>query len=566
MSNSRRSIRNVVAAAVVAAAGVVPVISASVPVDAVSAGVVISQVYGGGGNSGAPLTNDFVELFNRGTSTVDLSGWSVQYASATGTGNFGSNPVVALSGTLAPGRYHLVQLAGGANGVALPAPDATGTINMSGTAGKVALVDTATGLACNGGSTPCAPAQLAQIVDLVGYGSANFFEGTAAPALTNTTAAIRAGGGCTDTDANGADFSAATPAPRNSASPANPCGVVAPVINEFVANHVGTDTNEYVEVLGAPSIDYSAFSVVQIEGDISGTATGVVDSVQAVGTTGPTGHWVTGFLSNALENGTLTLLLVEGFSGADGDDLDTDDDGVIDITPWTSVSDAVAVTDGGTSDRTYASTVLGADFDGGTFTPGGASRIPDGTDTDTTADWFRNDFDLAGVAGFTGTPVVGEALNTPGAANQAYVPADAAPAVVSTMPADAATDVAIDADVTVEFSEPVDVGADWFLLSCSASGDVGAVVSGGPTTFVLAPASDLALGETCTVTVVAAAVTDQDADDPPDAMAADVSWTFTTTIGDPCALPVTPIPVIQGSGAATPLAGQVVTTSGVVAS
>src|SRR5512143_3122221 len=74
---------------------------------AVSANVVISQVYGGGGNTGAPYTNDFVELFNRGTASVLLTGMSVQYASATGTGNFGSNPVVALSGTLAPGQYYL---------------------------------------------------------------------------------------------------------------------------------------------------------------------------------------------------------------------------------------------------------------------------------------------------------------------------------------------------------------------------------------------------------------------------------------------------------------------------
>ncbi len=56
---------------------------------ATSPDIVISQVYGGGGNSGAPLKNDFVELFNRGTTSVSLSGWSIQYASATGTGNFG---------------------------------------------------------------------------------------------------------------------------------------------------------------------------------------------------------------------------------------------------------------------------------------------------------------------------------------------------------------------------------------------------------------------------------------------------------------------------------------------
>ena len=47
--------------------------------------VVVSQVFAGGGNAGAPFASDFVELFNRGATTVDVSGWTVQYASATGT-------------------------------------------------------------------------------------------------------------------------------------------------------------------------------------------------------------------------------------------------------------------------------------------------------------------------------------------------------------------------------------------------------------------------------------------------------------------------------------------------
>lgn len=197
---------------------------ATQPVQAVSPDIVISQVYGGGGNSGAPYTNDFVELFNRGATTVSLSGWSVQYASATGAGNFGSNPIALLSGSLSPGQYYLVQLAGGSTGAPLPTPDAAGTANMAGASGKVALVNTTTGLACNGGSTSCSPEQLAQIIDLVGYGSANFFEGSgAAPAASNTTAVFRANNGCTDTDNNAADFVTGVPMPRNTASPLSPC-------------------------------------------------------------------------------------------------------------------------------------------------------------------------------------------------------------------------------------------------------------------------------------------------------------------------------------------------------
>src|SRR6184192_586132 len=107
----------------------------SAPLNAISAGVVISQVYGGGGNSGATLKNDFIELFNSGTITVTLTGMSVQYSSASGT----TWQKTDLSGSIAPGQYYLVQEAAGAGGtVNLPAPDAVGSIAMSATAGKVA--------------------------------------------------------------------------------------------------------------------------------------------------------------------------------------------------------------------------------------------------------------------------------------------------------------------------------------------------------------------------------------------------------------------------------------------
>src|SRR6266705_1981584 len=98
--------------------------------------IVISQIYGGGGEAGAPYHDDYVELFNRGNSAVDVTGWSVQYASAAGS----AWSTTALSGTVPPGGYFLVQEAAGAgNGAALPTPDAFGTIALSGTAGKVAL-------------------------------------------------------------------------------------------------------------------------------------------------------------------------------------------------------------------------------------------------------------------------------------------------------------------------------------------------------------------------------------------------------------------------------------------
>src|SRR5256885_11690461 len=192
---------------------VVTLLPLAQPAAAVSADVVISQVYGGGGNSGAPYQNDFIELFNRGAATVSVSGWSVQYASATGTGNFGSltSTITPLSGSLTPGQYLLVQGASNAAvGAPLPPPDVTDStpINMSATGGKVALVNTTTPLGCNGGSTPCSAAALATIVDLIGYDGANFFEGAPAATLSNMTAALRKNGGCMDTDNNFADFEA----------------------------------------------------------------------------------------------------------------------------------------------------------------------------------------------------------------------------------------------------------------------------------------------------------------------------------------------------------------------
>lgn len=126
---------------------------------ALSPDIVISQVYGGGGNSGAVYTHDFIELFNRGTTAVSLDGWSVQYASATGTGNFGATATQLTelpNVSLAPGQYLLVQEAStAAVGSALPTPDVVDAtpIAMSGTAGKVALVASNAGLGCNGGST-----------------------------------------------------------------------------------------------------------------------------------------------------------------------------------------------------------------------------------------------------------------------------------------------------------------------------------------------------------------------------------------------------------------------------
>ena len=172
--------------------------------------IVISQVYGGGGNSGATLTNDFIELFNPASDPVSVNGLSVQYASAAGT----TWQVTTLSGSIAGGGYYLVQESQGAGGTtALPAPDATGSIAMSATAGKVWLV------ASTVAETGACPADAA-VIDEVSFGTTASdcgFKRTPAP--SNTNAELRGDGGCAFTGDLSADFATAAPAPRNTASP-----------------------------------------------------------------------------------------------------------------------------------------------------------------------------------------------------------------------------------------------------------------------------------------------------------------------------------------------------------
>ncbi|HLO36293.1 MAG TPA: ExeM/NucH family extracellular endonuclease [Candidatus Deferrimicrobium sp.] len=340
--------------------GLLPAIAAT-PVLAVSPDLVISQVYGAGGNSGALYQNDYVELYNRGAAAVDLDPYSIQYASATGTGNFGSSatqPTELPPYVLNPGAYILIIEAGGINGSPMPNPNITDgdPISMAAGAGKVALVTGDASLGCNGGSTPCSATALARIVDLVGYGTANFFEGAGpAPAISMTLADFRAGNGATDTDNNAADFTAATPNPR---------------------------------------------------------------------TTG-----------------------------------------------------------------------------------------------------------------------------------------DLAPSVTSTTPADGASSVALSANISITFSEPVTTSGTWFTIGCTISGVHTAVASGGTTTFTIDPDADFVAGDSCTVTIVAANVTDNDVNDPPDTMAANFVFSFST--GDPCALSYTHAYEIQGSGPNAAITGAV-TTQGVV--
>jgi DNA/RNA endonuclease G (NUC1) len=315
--------------------------------------VVISQVYGGGGNSGATLKNDFIEIHNTGKVDVPIDGWSVQYASSGGT----SWQVTALSGTLAPGQYALVKEGAGTGGTTdLPLPDFSGNIAMSATSGKVALVKSTTALGCGTSTAPCPGPDV--IADFVGFGSsATAFEGSGPTAtLNNTTAALRKGNGCTETDNNGADFGTGAPSPRNKATAAAICPEAAPRVT------------------------------------------------------------------------------------------------------WTTP-------------RPFAT---------------------------------------------LGDPAV----------------------------------------LAVTFSEPVDVSGSWYSISCSISGAHTATVTDGPVSYQLSGLGEFAAGETCSATVFGAQVSDQDTDDPPDAVASDFTWTFKTE-GEPVALPDTRFSEIHYENADDDVAEQI---------
>ena len=163
------------------AVALVAAIAATPASAAPSTGLVVNEVYGGGGNSGATYTNDFVEIANRGSSPVDVSGWSVQYHAATGTGAWQVTP---LSGSIAPGQLYLVAEAAGAGGTTpLPTPQVTGTIPMAAASGTIALVNGTAALTCQD-SAACQSAS----VDLVGYGStAAINESAPAPGGASTT-------------------------------------------------------------------------------------------------------------------------------------------------------------------------------------------------------------------------------------------------------------------------------------------------------------------------------------------------------------------------------------------
>jgi predicted extracellular nuclease len=202
--SSLRSTKARVALAIAAVALAAVAVVAAPGSAAPSGGLVINEVYGGGGNSGATYTNDFIEITNRGNAPVSVDGWSVQYHSS---GTSGAWQVTQLSGSIAPGAFYLVAEAQGTGGTQpLPPAQATGTITMAATAGTVALVNGTTALTC-ADSAACQGAS----VDLVGYGTAAINEGAPVTGASNSDSVQRKD--AADSDNNAGDFAAAAPTP-----------------------------------------------------------------------------------------------------------------------------------------------------------------------------------------------------------------------------------------------------------------------------------------------------------------------------------------------------------------
>jgi predicted extracellular nuclease len=516
------------------------------PVQALATDLFFSEYIEGSSNNRA------VEIFNGTGAPVSLSNYQLLlFANGSGT----ATSTITLSGTLANNDVFVVANSSADSAILDVADQTSGSLTHTGD-DALALRNTLAG-------------RYADVIGQVGFDPGNFW-GTEPVTTINHTLVRK----CTINSGDLGALDAFNPATEWDSYEIDTFTYLGghttcwapepPVINEFSASTTGTDV-EFIELFGSLNTDYSAYTLLEIEGDANSTnsSEGFVDEVVPIGTTDANGFFLVNLAANALENGTISLLLVKDNTATLGVDIDTDDDGVIDAPYWSEITDGVAVNDGDDGDLTYAIPALGVAYDGLPFAPGGASRIPDGTDTDTSADWVRNDFDLAGIPGYAGTIATGEAYNTPGASNQVYV--ETAPSVVSTIPANGGNHP-IDENITITFSELVNVTDPWFSISCGTSGTHTATVNVADPVYTLNPDLDFTVGESCTVVITAANVVDDDSDDTTyNAMLADYTFSFTAvTPPERCGDTFTPTYEIQGTGETSPLAGTAVATEGVV--
>lgn len=373
------------------------------PAPAAVDSLIISEYVEGSGN------NKALELYNGTGAEVDLTGYDLEVYS-NGSSSVGTT--VDLLGTLADGDVFVL-----AHNSA--APDILAVADQKSSAGL-----------WNGNDALVLRSPDGQVID--SFGQVGFDPGSAwgvAPVITADATLRRMASICAGDTVVDDVFDPATEwvgFPNNTfdglGEHTAECGAVepqAPVINEFSidTDTPGTDL-EFFEVYGEPETDYSTVHILQVEGDATSNSRGSIITTDAVGSTDADGFWHVDLPTNRVQNGTLTLLLVEGYT--DQTVIDADRDGLIDEGTGLTVLDSVAILEGNVGDLIYSETALEPEFDGVPSAPGGASRIPDGTDTDTIADWVRNDFDKAGFPGFEGPPTPGQAWNTPGAPNEVY--------------------------------------------------------------------------------------------------------------------------------------------------
>lgn len=302
--------------------------------------IVISEVYGGGGNGGAVFKNDFIELYNPTSSPVSLAGMSIQYTSAAGVFS-ASNITKLTTGTIASHGYFLVQEAAGTGTApALPTPDFSDTLKLSATNGKLALVSDQVVLttADFSGANPSA----SRIIDFIGYGTATNYEGASAvAALSNTTSAERkasasstavllatggadalAGNGW-DSNVNSADFVNQTAVtPQNSSSTHEPMTVTNPVTSITVSGTGSattiTTSAGTLQMLAAvlpanADVQAVAWSVASVTGNASisvgGLLTAMFDGIVTVKATATDGSNVFGTLDITISGQTQSTIV-----------------------------------------------------------------------------------------------------------------------------------------------------------------------------------------------------------------------------------------------------------------
>ncbi len=310
----------------------------------------------------------------------------------------------------------------------------------------------------------------------------------------------------------------------NCSAPAQPT-----VINEVLASTTGTDV-EYIELYGEPGASLAGLSLIYVESN-NGVSLGTIDfrhDFAATDQLGLNGFYLIGTTSslqsvygvtpnvniatNSLENSSATVALVQTASLSGGS-----------VVGGETVLDALGITDATASTFFFGAPVVGPD---GTFFPAGARRVTDGVDTDTAGDWVISDFNL----GAANTPTAGTA-------------GDAAPTVSATSPANGATNVPVSGNISITFSESVDVAAGAITVQCPAGNQVAANGAASDVTGVtIDPAGDLPANTVCAIVISAAGVTDNDG--APDTLTGATSFSFTTG----AATAITPIHAIQGSG------------------